>query len=111
MFLFLFAGFKMSQKNVSNIQIARSTGKTCIPSLAPLNDICSGNESPNKDSLNTWQQDGVFGGFIGEGTLAWRASGPTLEILHPRTCVRKAAWTFGAIVHNTSAVVSSFNLT
>ncbi|KAL7647755.1 UNVERIFIED_CONTAM: hypothetical protein RMT77_001364 [Armadillidium vulgare] len=48
----------------------------------------------------------VIGGFIGEGYLAWRASGATIEVTDSQTCIQQAAWTFGAMLHYTSPTIT-----
>ena len=98
----------MSGWSASNIQVGKAIRHIPISTLAPLTDPPIGPQYENglQDISTKLLTTEVLGGFIGGGSLAWRASGPTLEILDPKTCIRKAAWTFGAILRNTSAVVN-----
>ena len=92
---------------VSVVQVANAVRHTPLPSLASDVDTDVGPEDPVKSlTPRASPVHHVLGGFVGGGQLAWRASGPTVEIVEPDRGTRKAAWTFGAILHNTGAVVS-----
>ncbi|XP_045138597.1 protein ELYS-like isoform X4 [Portunus trituberculatus] len=92
---------------VSVVQVANAVRHTPLPSLASDADTGVGPEDPVKGLDARASPAHVLGGFVGEGQLAWRASGPTVEIIDPDRGTRKAAWTFGAVLHNTGAEVTS----
>lgn len=85
------------------IQIGGAIKHCPLPSLKTC--AIDDDEPQDKRCTHRAREKSAIGGFIGVGQLAWRALGPTVEILDPTTCSRQAAWTFGAILHNTSPVV------
>lgn len=92
--------------SVSVIQEARAVRHTPLPPLLPETDPSAGPDDLNGDVQPLFSQSSIVGGFIGDGQLAWRAVGPTVEIIETRTGSRLAAWAFGVILHNTAARVS-----
>ncbi|CAL4067987.1 unnamed protein product, partial [Meganyctiphanes norvegica] len=84
---------------VRHTPLASLTLGTEVP--LSISDEADGSLGQNGGSLP------VLGGFVAGGELAWRAAGPTVEVIDPLTGVRKAAWTFGAIMHNAGAKVTN----
>nr|XP_045604615.1 protein ELYS-like isoform X1 [Procambarus clarkii] len=91
----------------SIVQVGSAVRHTPLPQLAHETESPLNSEDLTKDLSNIASQFPVLGGFIGDGQLAWRAIGPTVEIVEPYTGTRKAAWTFGAILHNIGTRVTS----
>lgn len=93
--------------HVGVIQEARAVRHIPLPPLLPETEPSStGPEDLTGDVQPLFSQSSIVGGFIGDGLLAWRAVGPTVEIIETSTGSRKAAWTFGVILHNAAARVS-----
>lgn len=90
---------------VSVVQVANGVRHTPLPPLT--HDLQLNHEDHTKELDTSSPPHKVLGGFVGGGQLAWRACGPTLEVIEPTTGRRKAAWTFGAIMHNADARVSA----
>ncbi|XP_069945568.1 protein ELYS isoform X3 [Cherax quadricarinatus] len=90
---------------VSVVQVGSAVRHIPLPPLTHETESALNSEDPTKDLGNNGFP--VLGGFVGGGQLAWRAVGPTVEIIEPSTGTRKAAWTFGAILHNTGTRVTS----
>ncbi|XP_071534189.1 uncharacterized protein Elys isoform X2 [Panulirus ornatus] len=92
---------------VSVVQVGSAVRHTPLAPLSHETDPTLNSEDSHKDLRNSTSQFPVLGGFVGGGQLAWRAFGPTVEVIEPNTGTRKAAWTFGAILHNAGARVTS----
>ena len=90
---------------VSVVQVANAVRHTPLLSLASDADPGLRAEDPIKRLDTPASPLHVLGGFVGGGQLAWRAAGPTVEIIEPDRGTRKAAWTFGAVLHNSDAQV------
>ncbi|KAK3879519.1 hypothetical protein Pcinc_015928 [Petrolisthes cinctipes] len=92
---------------VSVIQEARAVRHTPLPPILPEIEPATNPEELTGDVQPLSSQSTIVGGFVGDGQLAWRAVGPTVEIIETSTGSRKAAWTFGVILHNSAAKVTS----
>ncbi|XP_050715926.1 protein ELYS-like isoform X50 [Eriocheir sinensis] len=92
---------------VSVVQVANAVRHVSLPSLVFDAAASVGSEDSVKGLESPIGAHHVIGGFVGGGQLAWRASGPTVEILDPDRGTRKAAWTFGVVLHNSGAQVTS----
>ncbi|KAK4321740.1 hypothetical protein Pmani_007480 [Petrolisthes manimaculis] len=92
---------------VSVIQEARAVRHTPLPPILPEIEPATNPEGLTGDVQPPSSQSTIEGGFVGDGQLAWRAVGPTVEIIETSTGSRKAAWTFGVILHNSAAKVTS----
>lgn len=90
---------------VSVVQVANAVRHTPLPSLIFDAAASVGPEDSSKSLESRVGHHHVFGGFVGGGQLAWRAAGPTVEIIEPDRGTRKAAWTFGVVLHNNGAQV------
>lgn len=90
---------------VSVVQVAQAVRHTSLPSLVTDATGGVGPEDAVKGLEGPIGTHHVIGGFVGGGQLAWRASGPTVEIIDPDRGTRKAAWTFGVVLHNSGAQV------
>lgn len=90
---------------VSVVQVATAVRHTPLPSLVFDAAGSVGTEDSVKGLGSPVNPHHVLGGFVGGGQLAWRAAGPTVEIIEPDRGTRKAAWTFGAVLHNNGAQV------
>ncbi|XP_076032240.1 uncharacterized protein LOC143020018 isoform X2 [Oratosquilla oratoria] len=69
-----------------------------LPSLSPSDKPEDADQSSNFIS--------TIANFTSSGSLAWRAWGPSVEVLDPTSGVRKAAWTFGALLQNNGTKVT-----
>ncbi|XP_066981353.1 protein ELYS-like isoform X2 [Macrobrachium rosenbergii] len=90
----------------SVVQVGNGVRHIPLPPLANGLELNLGQEQGDEE-IGTVSQYPVIGGFIGSGQLAWRAAGPTVEVVDPGSGARKAAWTFGAIMHNAGAKVTT----
>ncbi|XP_064087385.1 protein ELYS-like isoform X3 [Macrobrachium nipponense] len=90
----------------SVVQVGNGIRHIPLPPLANGLELNLGQEQGDEE-IGTASQYPVIGGFIGSGQLAWRAAGPTVEVVDPGSGARKAAWTFGAIMHNAGAKVTT----
>lgn len=97
--------FQVEMVGVSVVQVGSAVRHTPLAPLSHETEPILNSEDPNKSLRNGSCQFPVLGGFVGGGQLAWRAFGPTVEVIEPSTGTRKAAWTFGAILHNAGARV------
>ncbi|KAG0728092.1 Protein ELYS [Chionoecetes opilio] len=91
---------------VSVVQVAQAVRHTPLPALTPHTGTGHEDYVKHMDAAPAAPLQAV-GGFVGGGQLAWRAAGPTVELLDPVRGTRKAAWTFGAVLHNGGAQVTS----
>ncbi|XP_068200188.1 protein ELYS-like isoform X2 [Palaemon carinicauda] len=90
----------------SVVQVGNGVRHIPLPPFASSLELNLGQEHGDEE-IGTVSKYPVIGGFIGSGQLAWRAAGPTVEVVDPGSGARKAAWTFGAIMHNAGAKVTT----
>ena len=89
----------------NSIQVGEAVRHKPLPLLTTQNEPVNNLEEVSRSSQSKNESLPFLGGFICGGQLAWRASGSTIEIIDPSTCIRQAAWTFGAILRNLNAKV------